>query len=175
MISLLSPLGEGRGPSTEQTWIPSTQGCFVLSLVEICQVVLEKKSKIGKVYRQTDRQTDNGRQVIRKAHLSFQLRWAKKATKSNLLWINKEFAILKIFKSLSKVKKKPRKTLIFWIGCVMQAQFKKLILYHKYNTVVWNSVWRLVQCSLGCFVISVHKYQTFARKLSRTFWKNLIL
>ena len=26
----------------------------------------------------TDRQTDDGRQVIRKAHLSFQLRWAKK-------------------------------------------------------------------------------------------------
>ena len=26
---------------------------------------------------QTDRQTDDGRQVIRKAHLSFQLRWAK--------------------------------------------------------------------------------------------------
>ena len=28
------------------------------SLVEIGLVVLEKKSKIGKVYRQTDRQTD---------------------------------------------------------------------------------------------------------------------
>ena len=27
--------------------------------------------------RQTDGQTDAGRQVIRKAHLSFQLRWAK--------------------------------------------------------------------------------------------------
>ena len=27
---------------------------------------------------QTDRQTDDGRQTIRKAHLSFQLRWAKK-------------------------------------------------------------------------------------------------
>ena len=27
---------------------------------------------------QTDRQTDDGRQVIRKAHLSFQLRWANK-------------------------------------------------------------------------------------------------
>ena len=28
--------------------------------------------------RRTDRQTDDGRQVIRKAHLSFQLRWSKK-------------------------------------------------------------------------------------------------
>ena len=27
---------------------------------------------------QTDRQTDDGRQVIRKTHLSFQLRWANK-------------------------------------------------------------------------------------------------
>jgi hypothetical protein len=33
------------------------------------------------VRRQTDGQTDDGQKVIRKAHLSFQLRWAKK------LWI----------------------------------------------------------------------------------------
>ena len=31
----------------------------------------------GRTDRRTDRQTDDGRQVIRKAHLSFQLRWAK--------------------------------------------------------------------------------------------------
>ena len=37
----------------------------------------------GRTYRQTDgrRTTDDGRQVIRKAHLSFQLRWAKKNQK----------------------------------------------------------------------------------------------
>ena len=57
-ILRLSPLEKGRGPSFEQTWIPSTQGCFVPSLVKIGPVVLEKKSKIGKVYRQTDRRTD---------------------------------------------------------------------------------------------------------------------
>ena len=34
-ISLLSALWEGRGPSFEQTWISSTKGCFVSSLVEI--------------------------------------------------------------------------------------------------------------------------------------------
>ena len=45
-----------------------------LSLVEIGPVVLEKKMKMLKVYRQTDTQTDDGRQVIIKAHLSFQLR-----------------------------------------------------------------------------------------------------
>ena len=32
----------------------------------------------GQTDGQTDRQTDDARQVIRKAHLSFQLRWAKK-------------------------------------------------------------------------------------------------
>ena len=34
-ISLLSPTGERRVPSFEQIWIPSTQGCFVPSLVQI--------------------------------------------------------------------------------------------------------------------------------------------
>ena len=51
------------------------------NLAEIGPVDLEKKSKIGKVYRWTDRQTDgqtdDGRKEIRKAHLSFQLRRAK--------------------------------------------------------------------------------------------------
>ena len=45
-------------------------------------MVLEKMMKMWKVYRPTDgrmdRQTEEGRQVIRKDHLSFQLRWAKK-------------------------------------------------------------------------------------------------
>ena len=89
-------LGELIGSSFEQTWIPFTQGCFVPSLVEIGPVVLEKKMKMWKVYRQTDRQTDGrtdgqtdaGRQVIRKAHLSFQLRWAK-----NIIYSSKEFCI----------------------------------------------------------------------------------
>ena len=40
---LIISLGKGRVPSFEQTWIPFTQGCFVLSLVEIGSVVLEKK------------------------------------------------------------------------------------------------------------------------------------
>ena len=57
-------------------WIPFTQGCFVPSL---------KMWKVyRRTYRQTDRQTggqtDDGRQVIRKAHLSCQLMWAKNRT-----------------------------------------------------------------------------------------------
>ena len=71
IISLLSSLGKGRGPSFEQTWISFTQGCFVPSLVEIGPVLLEKM-KMWKVYRRTDRQ-----QKIRKAHFSFQLTWVK--------------------------------------------------------------------------------------------------
>ena len=47
------------------------------SLLKIDQVVLEKKSKIGKFYRQKDGQTDVGRQAIRKAHFRFHLRSAK--------------------------------------------------------------------------------------------------
>jgi hypothetical protein len=43
---LLSPLGEGLFPSFEQTWVPSTQGWFVPSLIKISQVVLEKKQNM---------------------------------------------------------------------------------------------------------------------------------
>ena len=59
-FSILSPLGEGRGPSFGQTRIPSSQWCFVLSLVEIGPVVLEK-IKMWKAYRQMDA----GQNVIR--------------------------------------------------------------------------------------------------------------
>ena len=34
-ISLLSRLSKGQGPLFEQTWTPSTQGCFVPSSAEI--------------------------------------------------------------------------------------------------------------------------------------------
>ena len=49
------------------------QGRFVPSVVEIDSVVLENNMKMWKDWRQTDRI-----QVIRKVHLSFQLRWVKK-------------------------------------------------------------------------------------------------
>jgi hypothetical protein len=42
-LLLLSPLGEERSPSFEETWIPYLQGWFVPSLVKIGPVVLEKK------------------------------------------------------------------------------------------------------------------------------------
>ena len=55
---LLSPLEKGRGSSFVQTWISSTQGCFVPSLVEIGWVVVKEKMKMWKIYKQTDRRTD---------------------------------------------------------------------------------------------------------------------
>ena len=62
----LSPHGKGRGPSFEGTWNPSTQGCFVPSLVEIGPLVLEKNMKMLKVTTLTP--TDNRQILIRKAH-----------------------------------------------------------------------------------------------------------
>ena len=45
-IWLLPPLAKGPGSSFEQILIPFTQECFVLSLVEIGPMVLEKKMKM---------------------------------------------------------------------------------------------------------------------------------
>ena len=42
----------------------------------------------------TDRQTDEGRQVIRKAHLSFQLRWAKIQMAFQLRWAKNQMATM---------------------------------------------------------------------------------
>ena len=61
VISLLSPLGKGFGPSFEEMWIFLKLGCFVLSLVEIGPVILEKTTKMGAVYRRTPGHTDERR------------------------------------------------------------------------------------------------------------------
>ena len=63
---IISPL-EGRGPSFEQIWIPFTQGHFVPNLVKIGPVVLEKKMKMWKINRRTDRRRTT----------CVQLSWAK--------------------------------------------------------------------------------------------------
>ena len=42
------------GPSVEQTWLPFTHVCFVPSLAEIGQVLLEKKMEMWKVYDNED-------------------------------------------------------------------------------------------------------------------------
>ena len=70
------PFLEKHSPLFEEPWIFLNWGFFVWNLVEIGQLVL----KMWKVYRWmdkgTDRQTEEW-QVIRKAHLSLQLRWVK--------------------------------------------------------------------------------------------------
>ena len=58
------------------------QDRFVPSLAELCLIVLDKKVKIWKNYRQTEEQTDDGQQGINKAHFSYQFRWADKDKKS---------------------------------------------------------------------------------------------
>ena len=56
-ILLLSPLGRGRGPSFEQTWIPFTQGCFGWNWPSGSGEEDENVKSLQKD-RQTDRQTD---------------------------------------------------------------------------------------------------------------------
>ena len=101
-ILWFSYLGKWWGPWFEQTWVPFTTEWFVLSLVEISPVVLEKKTKIYNVYRQmdgrTDRQTDDGQQAIKKAHLSIQLR---RASNSSELYIKEYINCCPVFFKLS--------------------------------------------------------------------------
>ena len=72
---LLSPIRKRCGPSFEQSWIPFIQKYFVQCLVEISPLVLKNK-EMWKVNRRSDRQL-----AIRKAHLSFQLRWHENRSK----------------------------------------------------------------------------------------------
>ena len=74
-ISLLSPLKKGQGPSIEQAWHPITQGCFEPSFIEIGPVVLEKKTKMRKVYKNDD---DDNDATTDKCDEKISLEWAKK-------------------------------------------------------------------------------------------------
>lgn len=53
-VLILFLFQKGRGLSFEQTQIPFTQSCFLPSLVKIGPVVLEKKTKMWKVYNDDD-------------------------------------------------------------------------------------------------------------------------
>ena len=53
---------------------PSLNNALFLSLVEINHVVLKEKTNMGKVNKRTDRRTDDGQPMIRKAHLRFHFR-----------------------------------------------------------------------------------------------------
>ena len=75
-ISLLSPLGNGQGPSFEQTWILITEDTLCQVWFKLAQWFSRRRWKCEKF---TDRWTDDGQHVIRKARLSFQLGELKKS------------------------------------------------------------------------------------------------
>ena len=97
-LSLLSPLGNEHCPSFEQTWISFIQGCFVPSLwLKLAQWVWRRRKKCEKFTTTTTTKpttttttttTDNEQIVIRKAHLSLWLRWAKTCTPPKLTCLN---------------------------------------------------------------------------------------
>ena len=49
-IALLSPLRKGHGPSSEQTWIPFTQGCLCMFGWNLPSGSWEEKIKISSMY-----------------------------------------------------------------------------------------------------------------------------
>ena len=69
---------------------------------------------------QTDRQTGDGRQVIRKAHLSFQLRWAKKPK-------NKNYHIRREYQMRVKFTDKWKKWSCFFMIILLHSTSKKLM------------------------------------------------
>ena len=67
------------GPFIWTNWIPFTQVCFVLSLVEIGPMVLEKKKKIWKVFNDDDNNDDGQRtNCDPKSTVSLWLIWANR-------------------------------------------------------------------------------------------------
>ena len=124
------------GALFEPTWIPFIKGCFVLSLIEIGPVILEKKMKWWewwKAYRHTcidGHMVDDGQQAIRKAQFSFQLRWGKMFTRIQKggQRENRQYLIGKIHLSSSEIKVK-KKIIFFPIN--KDSGFEKKISFLK--------------------------------------------
>ena len=77
-VVIISPW-KRAGPSFEQIWIRFTQWCFSTSASGEEDANLKSLQTDRRTDRWKDRQTDRWQlQVIRKDHLSFQLKWAKK-------------------------------------------------------------------------------------------------
>ena len=84
----------------------------------------------GQTDRRTDGQTDDGRQVIRKAHLSFQLRWSKQLQPFHDVVVYKlhEESLLKMRENITynwSRKIKFRIWLLIWL-CSMKQNFENM-------------------------------------------------
>ena len=76
------PLEKGGALHLNKLESPSPKDALCQVWLKLAQWFWRRRWKCekftdGQTDGRTDRQTDDGRQVIRKAHLSFQLRWAK--------------------------------------------------------------------------------------------------
>ena len=74
------PFGTGVALHLNKLEPPSPRDTLCQGWLNLAQWFWRRRWKCESLQAdgQTDGQTDDGRQVIRKAHLSFQLRWAKK-------------------------------------------------------------------------------------------------
>ena len=76
------PLEKGGALHLNKLESPSSKDALCQVWLKLAQWFWRRRWKCEKFTDgRTDGQTDDGRQVIRKAHLSFQLRWAKKREK----------------------------------------------------------------------------------------------
>ena len=77
IISQLSPLGKGHGLSFKQTWIFFTTDVFCYVWLKLAQWFCDENVKPLQMDRWTNGRKDDRWKAIRKAHLNYQLRWAK--------------------------------------------------------------------------------------------------
>ena len=127
VISLLSPLGEGRGPSFEIKFLLPTLPTDALCNVwlKIVLVVFERKLKMLKVYRQLDRQTTGDQKKLTNK--------SKKKTKHDYI----HFLIPMHISNISFIDK-PSKTKIYFyfqielcLSCMLKNNCVKVCLVFK--------------------------------------------
>ena len=134
---------------------------------------------------QTDGQTDAGRQVIRKAHLSFQLRWAKNG-KCFWRWITRSWVIILIFSIVLQLVKK-KSCLTREINSIFNVKPLNALYYPlnksdifrgRYIQTVKISKLLFLQCENTCtkrllhVLHAMHCMECF-RFLKKVYWFNL--
>ena len=114
---------------------PLHLGCFVPCFVEIGPVFLEKKMKMQKVYANDD---DDRQILIRKAHLSLRLRWAKNPCVWNLIsWAyTNKFHVFKVVLTLYTV----------WYHFLYEALLFPIYLPQSVITFHWLDLSSKINC-----------------------------